>query len=79
VQGIKIMLKFWEDKIYFGDYKPENLLVSFKGMVLVLGDFGCSMQIKEYENYGKGCTPKWCIPEIALKIRKGMRLSLKEL
>ena len=47
---------------YFGDYKPENFLVTFEGSELKIGDFGMAMMIKVgRNNYPKGGTPKWCL------------------
>jgi len=57
-------VKFSKDKIYFGDFKPENLLVSFSGRIVLLGDFGCSMKMKSGDNYVKGGTRGWCLPLI---------------
>ena len=42
-QGIHVLCMFWESMIYFGDYKPENYLVDFKGTKMILGDFGIAM------------------------------------
>jgi len=41
------MAKFSKYNIYFGDYKPENYLVTFDGKIVKVGDFGCSFIIKE--------------------------------
>ena len=39
-QGVRFLVKMWKDDIYFGDCKPENFLVSFKGKKFIIGDFG---------------------------------------
>ena len=74
-QGVKILVKFWKDNFYFGDWKPENMLVSFKGKRFILGDFGCSMIMEEEGNHVKGCTPLWCIPQLISGIQNGDPLS----
>ena len=42
-QGVKLLVKLWNDGIYFGDCKPENFLVSFKGKRFIIGDLGCAI------------------------------------
>ena len=64
-QGARVLIKFWENKIYFGDCKPENFLVSFRGRRFIIGDFGIAMQMSfSYNNYGRGCTPMWSLPSV---------------
>ena len=61
-QGVRALVKFWRDRLYFGDCKPENFLVSFKGMRFLLGDFGVSMLMNDGYNYVRGCTVFWSLP-----------------
>jgi len=62
--------------MYFGDFKPENCLVSFKGKRFIIGDFGCAMQMIDENNYIKGCTPKWSLPNIVTCCQTGMPVSI---
>ena len=63
VQGIDILNKFLSNSIAYNDWKPANILVSFVGNRLKIGDFGITTQIFEY-NILKGCTPEYCAPGV---------------
>jgi serine/threonine protein kinase len=39
-QGIQFIMGLHKINIYFGDFKPENLLVTFSGKELKIGDLG---------------------------------------
>ena len=64
------MLLFRKERIYFGDYKPENFLVTFHGRKVKLGDFGCSF-LMQNTNYLKGLTFAWALPEVHQKVING--------
>lgn len=54
--------------VYFGDMKPENLLV-FRNYKVKLGDFGVSIKLpdnvkEDTEIYMKGLTKEYSIPEL---------------
>lgn len=52
-----------EHNIYYGDMKPENLLV-FRDLSVRLGDLGVSMIMKEHANQVRGCTEKYVDPTL---------------
>jgi len=58
------MVKFSKDGIYFGDFKPENFLVTFQGKKIKIGDFGCSYKISGELNMLKGYSMKWAMKEV---------------
>ena len=62
-QGLKLMILLAEKGVYFGDFKPENILVTFKHKILKLGDFGCSFFIHDHINFIKGLSYKYTTPE----------------
>lgn len=54
--------------MYFGDMKPENLLV-FRDYKVKLGDFGVSLKLPDTctdktELYMRGGTKEYCIPKL---------------
>ena len=43
LQGINIIIVIHKYRIYFGDFKPQYLLVSFVGYEIIFGDFGMDL------------------------------------
>ena len=74
-----MLVKLWNDRIYFGDWKPPNLLVSFQGKRFILGDFGCAMQINRGDNFVKGGTQGFSLDSVLEKCLGGSPVSVKEL
>lgn len=71
------------NNVYFGDMKPENLLL-FKDYRVKLGDFGVSMKIADNatpdtEVFMKGLTHKYTMPELEIKYMKDQAITVKEL
>jgi len=71
------------NNIYFGDMKPENLLL-FKDYRIKLGDLGVSLKIPDdftpdSEIYLKGLTPKYSLEELGEKYNKDQPVTVKDL
>lgn len=71
------------NKVYFGDMKPENLLV-FRDYKVKLGDFGVSIKFpdtmnKDYEIFLKGLTREYALPAIQEKFDNGLSVTVKDL
>ena len=55
--GLKLLESFEKANLYYGDFKRENFLLTFRTMKLTLSDFGTSFIIKENDdNYLTGLT-----------------------
>lgn len=70
-------------KVYYGDMKPENLLV-FRDLRVKLGDLGVSIKLPgdatdTTVTYLKGLTTEYSIKELSSKLLSGDEVTMKEL
>lgn len=56
------MVQFFKENFYFGDFKPENFLLTFHGKKIKIGDFGCSFFMQVQENFLKGLSFNYALP-----------------
>lgn len=73
-QGLRILAQFAKENLYFGDYKPENFLITFSGRNVKIGDFGCSL-FMQTSNYLKGLSLKYALPEVREMMLKNQPVS----
>jgi serine/threonine protein kinase len=84
LKAIEALNYVHSQKVYYGDMKPQNLLV-FRDMSIKLGDFGVSVKVPDNQNfdeedlYIKGLTYDFSNKNITQKFHDDQRFSFKEL
>jgi serine/threonine protein kinase len=80
---MEVMAYLHANNIYYGDMKPENLLL-FKDYRIKLGDFGVSMKIPDDAIESttlclKGLTPKYSMPDLEAKYKTDTPITINKL
>lgn len=64
------MIQFNASGIYFGDFKEDNFLITFHGLIVKIADFGCSFMLED-RNYLKGLSYGYSIPALFESMSNG--------
>lgn len=83
MKAMEAMAYLHVNNVYFGDMKPENLLL-FRDYRIKLGDLGVSMKIPEHLTmdspiYLKGLTPKYSLASLEAKYLNDEPVTVREL
>ena len=83
MKAMEAMAYLHHNNVYFGDMKPENLLL-FKDYRIKLGDLGVSMKLPDNSTaettmYLKGLTPTYAMKEVEAKYSSDAPLTIQEL